>query len=201
LRDITSRQQDVLDRINQFYRKNGYAPSVRDLANMLGVSSISTIHQHLAALETKGYIKRNPNKARSLEIIRGVRQSAVRTISLPFFDDIDALLVENAVSEAKKGLPLPPQFIEGDSIVVKVKDDEMTKEGIHKGDLLIVRLQQRVHNNDIILLKFDKKVMVRRLHLAPKSYRLTTGDNRKKPMLVRKLELIGKVITGVHEFR
>lgn len=202
MRNITSRQQDVLDKINTFYKKNGYAPSVRDLAKMLGVSSVSTMHQHISALENKGYIKRNPNKARSLEIVRGVRQSAVRTISLPYFDDITLLLQDNAIPECKKSLPLPPQFIEGNSIVIKTADDEMMKEGINKGDLLIVRLQQRVHNGDIILFKMDGKMMIRRLHVAAaKSYRLTTGDNRKKPMLVRKIDLIGKIMTGVHEFR
>jgi len=202
LRDITSRQQDVLDKINTFYKKNGYAPSIRDLAKMLGVSSVSTIHQHLAALENKGYIKRNPSKARSLEIVRGVRQTAIRTISLPYFDDPLLLLQENALNECKKSLALPPQLIEGNSIAVKIADNEMQKEGIQRGDILIVRLQQRIHNNDIVLLKHEGKVLVRRLHLAPKkSYLLSTGDNRRKPMLIRKIELIGKVMSGVHEFR
>ena len=80
---LTKKQKDVLDFLTEFVRGNGYSPSFEEIAAGLGLSSLATIHKHIATLEAKGYLRRNFNQSRSLEVSQIGRASCRERVCVP----------------------------------------------------------------------------------------------------------------------
>jgi repressor LexA len=155
-RPLTERQRQVLDYIDAETRQRGYPPSVREIGEAVGLSSPSTVHAHLAALQDKGYLRRDPTKPRALEISlepttgAAVDRSPVRHV--PLVGDVAAGTGVLAAEHVEEVHTISEDFTgDGDLFMLRVRGESMIDAGIFDGDYVVVRVQPDADNGDIVV--------------------------------------------------
>jgi repressor LexA len=153
---LTDRQRQVLEFIDTEVRRRGYPPSVREIGEAVGLSSPSTVHAHLGALQDKGYIHRDPTKPRALEITyepssgATVERRPVRHV--PLVGDVAAGTGVLAAENIEETMPVPEDLTgDGDLFMLKVRGDSMIEGGIFDGDFVVVRSQPSAENGEIVI--------------------------------------------------
>jgi repressor LexA len=154
--DLTERQRQVLDFIDVEVRRRGYPPSVREIGEAVGLSSPSTVHAHLAALQDKGYLKRDPSKPRAIEVAlepttgAAVERRPARHV--PLLGDVAAGTGVLAAENIEELLPLPEDFTgAGDLFMLRVRGDSMIEAGILDGDYVVARAQDVADPGDVVV--------------------------------------------------
>ncbi|MBN2623206.1 MAG: transcriptional repressor LexA [Acidimicrobiales bacterium] len=153
---LTKRQREVLVIIEQHMRERGYPPSVREIGEAVGLTSPSTVHAHLAALQRRGYLRRDPTKPRALEVRWDPTSDAVverRPVRhVPLVGDVAAGTDVLAQENIEEVLPLPADFTgEGEMFMLRVRGDSMIEAGILDGDFVVCRSQDTAQQGDIIV--------------------------------------------------
>jgi repressor LexA len=153
---LTDRQRQVLEFIDTEVRRKGYPPSVREIGEAVGLSSPSTVHAHLGALQDKGYIHRDPTKPRALELTyeptsgATVDRRPVRHV--PLVGDVAAGANVLAQENVEELLPLPEDFTgDGQLFMLRVRGESMIDAGIFDGDYVVVRSQPSAENGEIVV--------------------------------------------------
>jgi repressor LexA len=155
--DLTDRQRQVLEFIDAEVRQRGYPPSVREIGEAVGLSSSSTVHAHLAALQEKGFLTRDPTKPRALEVHfdsgsgTAVERRPVRHV--PLVGDVAAGTGVLAAENIVETMPVPEDLTPtgGTLFMVQVKGDSMIEAGILDGDYLVVRQQPSADPGDTVV--------------------------------------------------
>ena len=153
---LTARQRQVLEIIEQHTRQNGYPPSVREIGEAVGLTSPSTVHAHLAALQRRGYLRRDPTKPRAIEVRWDPNSDAVadrRPVRhVPLVGDVAAGTDVLAQENVEELLPLPVDFTgEGELFMLRVRGDSMIEAGILDGDFVVCRSQSTADEGDIVV--------------------------------------------------
>lgn len=202
---ITKRQQAVLDCIESCIREKGYGPTVREVCTALGLSSPSTVHVHLKALEEKGLIKRDPLKSRSISLAYQPDEPVVQesyageysnVVSLPLVGDVAAgepILAEQNITER---LTLPVDIV-GDaaSFLLSVRGDSMVEVGINDGDYVVVKEQPTANNGDIVVAIVEDGATVKRFFHEGDHVRLQPENSSMDPIIVYgDCHIAGKVV-------
>ena len=135
---LSKRQQDILDFIKSEVRQKGYPPSVREIGEAVGLASSSTVHGHLARLESKGLIRRDPTKPRAIEILDN-NQSDIpqsKVINVPIVGKVTAGLPITAVENVEEFFPLPENLAPADEqlFMLEVMGESMIEAAILDGD-------------------------------------------------------------------
>jgi repressor LexA len=153
---LSERQRQVLEYIDQSVRERGYPPSVREIGEAVGLSSPSTVHAHLAALQDKGFLRRDPTKPRAMDLVyepmsaAPVERATVRYV--PLVGDVAAGTGVLATESIEETLPLPADFTgDGDLFMVRVRGESMIDAGIFDGDYVVVRVQPTAETGDIVV--------------------------------------------------
>jgi repressor LexA len=154
--DLTPRQRQVLEFIEHEIRHRGYPPSVREIGEAVGLSSSSTVHAHLAALQDKGYLARDPAKPRAIEVRLDIDSGApverrpVRYV--PVVGDVAAGTGVLAAENIEETLPLP-EDLTGDGVLfmLRVRGDSMIDAGILDADYVVVRQQPTAEPGDTVV--------------------------------------------------
>jgi repressor LexA len=154
--DLTDRQRQVLEFIDAEVRRRGYPPSVREIGDAVGLSSSSTVHAHLAALQDKGFLKRDPTKPRAIEVCFESGSGAVverRPVRhVPLVGDVAAGTGVLAAEHIEETLPLPEDFTgEGNVFMLRVRGESMIEAGILDGDYVVVRQQPSADPGDTVV--------------------------------------------------
>ena len=154
--ELTARQRQVLEFIDAEVRQRGSPPSVREIGLAVGLSSTSTVHAHLAALQEKGYLTRDPTKPRALEIHfepdsgAAVDRRPVRHV--PVIGDVAAGTGVLAVENIEETIPMPEDFTgAGTLFMLRVRGESMIEAGILDGDYVVVRQQPTAENGEIVI--------------------------------------------------
>lgn len=154
--DLTPRQRQVLEFVDSEVRHRGYPPSVREIGEAVGLSSSSTVHAHLAALQDKGYLRRDPTKPRAIEIAfepasgAPVERRPVRHV--PLVGDVAAGTGVLAAENIEETMPLPEDLTgNGTLFMLRVRGDSMIEAGIFDGDYVVVRQQPRADAGDVVV--------------------------------------------------
>jgi repressor LexA len=153
---LTARQQQVLEFIDVEVRRRGYPPSVREIGEAVGLSSSSTVHAHLGALQDKGYLRRDPTKPRAIEICYEPDSGALvdrRPVRhVPLVGDVAAGTGTLAAENIEETLPLPEDFTgDGQLFMLRVRGESMIDAGILDRDYVVVRQQDSAENGDIVV--------------------------------------------------
>jgi len=154
--ELTPRQRQVLEFIDTEVRHRGYPPSVREIGEAVGLSSSSTVHAHLAALEDKGFIERDPTKPRAIEILyepgSGATADRRPVRHIPVVGDVAAGTGVLAAENIEETLPLPEDFTgSGTLFMLRVRGDSMIEVGIFDGDYVVVRQQSTAEPGDTVV--------------------------------------------------
>lgn len=200
---LSKRQQQILDFIKKEVKTKGYPPSVREIGEAVGLASSSTVHGHLARLESKGYIRRDPTKPRAIEILDAdfsVRNDTNDVISVPIIGKVTAGQPITAVENIEDYFPLPKRLVSSEDHVfmLEVMGDNMIEAGILDGDYVIIRQQQSADNGDIVVaMTEENEATVKRFFKEKDHIRLQPENSNLEPIIVRDCTILGKVI-GVY---
>ncbi|MHB9025868.1 MAG: transcriptional repressor LexA [Armatimonadota bacterium] len=206
MEQLTKRQQEVLSGIRAILQESGYPPTVRELGERLGLRSSCTVQRHLEALERKGFIRRNPTKARTIEITRGLRPVSKASadgglVSLPVLGTVTAGQPILAVENAEESLALPKTLVpDEDCFVLRVRGDSMINAGLNDGDLAVVKKQESANNGDIIVALLGDEATVKRFFREKGRCRLQPENPAFEPIITDKVEVLGKVLMCIHKF-
>jgi repressor LexA len=137
-------------------QQRGYPPSVREIGEAVGLTSPSTVHAHLAALQRRGYLRRDPTKPRAIEVRWDPNSDAVverRPVRhVPLVGDVAAGTDVLAQENVEELLPLPVDFTgDGDLFMLRVRGDSMIEAGILDGDFVVCRSQTTADTGDIVV--------------------------------------------------
>ena len=153
---LTTRQRQVLEFIDSEVRQRGYPPSVREIGEAVGLSSPSTVHAHLAALQDKGYLRRDPSKPRAIEVTlepstgADIDRRPVRHV--PLLGDVAAGTGVLAVEQVEELMPVPEDLTgDGELFMLRVRGESMIDAGIFDGDFVVVRVQPTADPGDVVV--------------------------------------------------
>ncbi|GAB3070310.1 transcriptional repressor LexA [Salinicoccus sesuvii] len=198
MKALTDRQKQIYQFIKTTVQEKGYPPSVREIGNAVGLQSSSTVHGHLAKLQEKGYIKRDPTKPRAIEIITEENDQYSAVIQVPVLGKVTAGLPITAVENIDEYFPLPEHFTanhNSEIFLLNVSGDSMIEAGIHDGDRVIVRKQNIAHNGDIIVAMTEEdEATVKRFYKENGYYRLQPENASMEPIIVESVTVLGKVV-------
>ena len=204
MKEISDRQKQIYQFIKRTVQEKGYPPSVREIGIAVGLQSSSTVHGHLAKLEDKGYIKRDPTKPRAIEIVQTENQSYTPVIQVPVLGKVTAGLPITAVENVDEYFPLPEHFTanhNSEIFLLNVAGDSMIDAGIFDGDRVIVRKQNIAHNGDIIVAMTDEdEATVKRFYKEKGYYRLQPENPALEPIYLDSVTVLGKVVGLFREF-
>jgi len=199
---LSKRQQEILDFIKKEVREKGYPPSVREIGEAVGLSSSSTVHGHLARLESKGLIRRDPTKPRAIEILdnKGLNEPDVPVRKVPIVGKVTAGMPITAIENIEDYFPLPEKIApSGDPVfMLEIMGESMIEAGILDGDYVIVRQQSTAENGDIVVaLTEENEATVKRFYKEKNHIRLQPENATMDPIIVPNVSILGKVI-GVY---
>jgi repressor LexA len=154
--ELTPRQRQVLEFIDEEVRRRGYPPSVREIGEAVGLSSSSTVHAHLAALQDKGYLRRDPTKPRALELhfesASGAPLERRPVRHVPLVGEVAAGTGVLAEENIEESVPMPEDFTgAGQLFMLRVRGDSMVDAGILDGDYVVVRQQPTAEPGEVVV--------------------------------------------------
>ncbi|HJG31288.1 MAG TPA: transcriptional repressor LexA [Collinsella ihuae] len=210
-RKITKRQQQIYDFIRAYQQEKGYPPSVREMAAAVGLSSPSTVHAHLSALEERGLIKRDKTKPRALEVfnqdgsasaLAEVKEVPDRgTISLPLIGRVAAGLPILAEQNVEDTFTLPTEIAtDSSSFVLEVHGNSMINVGIYNGDYIVVREQKSAMNGEIVVAMIDGEATVKTFYKEQGRVRLQPENDAMEPIYATNPTILGKVVALMRRF-
>ncbi len=192
---LTAKQQQILDYIKQQILAKGYPPTVREICETVDLKSTSSVHAHLAALEKKGVIKRDPSKPRAIEIVDDsfniVRQEMT---SIPIVGQVAAGLPILAEQNVEGYFPLPMEIVPNNQVfALKVKGESMINIGIMDGDQVFVECCNYAKNGDVVVALIDDSATVKTFYKEKDHIRLQPENDAMDPIIVTDCQIIGKV--------
>jgi repressor LexA len=200
---LTPRQRQILEFIDQEVRRRGYPPSVREIGEAVGLSSSSTVHAHLAALQDKGYLRRDPTKPRAIEVCFEPASGAVvdrrPVVHVPLVGDVAAGTGVLAAENIEETMPLPEDLTgEGQLFMLRVRGDSMIDAGILDRDYVVVRQQATADNGDIVVAGIPgEEATVKTYHAKRGTITLRPANRALKDMVfdASDVTVFGKVVT------
>jgi repressor LexA len=200
---LTTRQRQVLEFIDSEVRQRGYPPSVREIGEAVGLSSPSTVHAHLAALQDKGYLRRDPSKPRAIEVTlepstgADVDRRPVRHI--PLLGDVAAGTGVLAVEQVEELMPVPEDLTgDGELFMLRVRGESMIDAGIFDGDFVVVRVQPSADPGDVVVAGIPGEEATVKTFLRKRNKIVLRPANETMDDLVfdpSDVKIYGKVVT------
>ncbi len=202
---LTPKQEEILNFIKQEILAKGYPPSVREICEAVTLKSTSSVHAHLESLERKGYIRKDPTKPRTIEVVDdsfNVLRSEI--ISIPMIGRVAAGVPLLAEENIEGYFPIPAEFMpNNEAFILTVHGNSMVNIGILDGDMIIVERKSTASNGEIVVAlvadeaSSEPAATVKRFYKEDGYIRLQPENDTMEPLIVNGCEIIGKVI-GVY---
>jgi repressor LexA len=193
---LTPAQERALATIRQFSSRHGFPPTVKELGQELGIAPASA-HELMSGLQRKGYLRRSPGKARSLEILQQPGPDTTQLVAVPVVGRVPAgtplLAAENVIDE----LLVDSRTARGRCFALEVQGDSMVDADIRDGDYVIVRQQQLAESGEIVVAMLEGEATVKRLHIAGEAIELRPENRSLSPIPIGPeddLRILGKVV-------
>lgn len=196
-RELSPRQRRILDFILQHTEDKGYPPTVREIGEAVNLSSSSTVHAHLRALETAGAISRDGSLTRAIRMVpKGpVWQSTHRAVNTPLVGHVAAGIPILAQQNVEEVLPLPNEITGGEgSFALTVRGESMIEDGILDGDIVVVRPQPNANNGETVVVMVEDEATVKRFYRENGFVRLQPANATMEPIIVKDCQVVGKVV-------
>lgn len=196
---ISDKQAQILEYIKDQIMEKGYPPAVREICEAVHLKSTSSVHSHLATLEKRGYIRRDPTKPRAIEICDdNFQMLRTETASLPVVGRVAAGEPILAEQNIESYFPVPAEYVpRGESFVLKVHGTSMINAGIMDGDYIFVNSCRNAENGEIIVALIDDSATVKRFYKEDDHIRLQPENDEMEPIIVEDCQILGKVF-GVY---
>lgn len=193
---ITEKQTEILKYIKQSILTRGYPPAVREICEAVHLKSTSSVHSHLETLEKKGYIRRDPTKPRTIEILDDDFALTRReVINVPVIGTVAAGMPILAQENIEDYLPIPTEMLPNKEVfMLRVKGNSMIEAGIYNNDRVIVSRQSTADNGDKVVALIDDSATVKTFYKENGHYRLQPENSAMEPIIVEEVQILGKVI-------
>ena len=197
MKKLTKRQKEVLNFIREELVNKNYPPSVREICQAMNLSSSSTVHSHLKALQKKGFIKRDPTKPRAIAITDPAMAEKPwqQARLVPVVGQVQAGIPVLAEENIDNYMLLSHAIVKNDTVfLLKVQGDSMEDAGIFPEDLVIVRQQPTAENGEIVVALIEDEATVKRFYREKDHIRLQPENSAYVPITVKEVTILGKVI-------
>ena len=201
---LSDRQKNILKYIEAYVDERGYPPSIREIGDRVGISSTSVVDYNLRVLERDGYIRRDREVSRGLELVgspRGQRQAPPRLLRIPVIGRIAAGQPIEAIEDPGDVVELPVGAVPDDCYALRVRGTSMIDDHIDDGDLVVIRPQPNVENGEIAVAIVNDTTenggaTLKRLYREGDTVRLQPRNPAMQPILVPadQVEVRGKVV-------
>ena len=201
---LTPRQQQILDVIDQHLTERGYPPSVREIGEAVGLTSPSSVQNHLNRLNELGYLRRDPSKPRAMEVRYDPNSGASGERRpfrhVPLVGDVAAGTDVLAQENVEELFPLPEDFTGtgGELFMLRVRGDSMIEVGIMDGDFIVARSQVTAENGDIVIAGIPgDEATVKTYQRKGSTVTLVPANPRLEPMVFDSddVRVFGRVVT------
>jgi repressor LexA len=200
---LKHRQQEVFDYIKKCIYANGFPPSVREIAEAVGLKSSSAAHAYLLQLEKAGFIRRDPSKTRAIFLNEGHSIESPQislennSVHLPLLGSVAAGIPIFAEQNIEYYIPVATDLLgSGNHFLLKVKGDSMIEAGILDGDFLIVKEQSDALNGDIVVALLNEDATVKQYYKKGRQIELRPANSSFSSIFIREVYILGKV-TGL----
>jgi len=202
---INKREKAILNFIEKQVENNGYPPSVREIGKAVGLNSTATVHNYLAKLTEKGYIKKENQKGRTLKLLKGASgeekkkedknfYSGREMVEVPVIGKITAGEPILAVENITDTFPIPIDFVgNSESFMLTVRGESMIEAGILNGDYILVKKQNTAENGQIVVALIGEEATVKTFYKEKDHIRLQPENSTMDPIIVPNCEILGKV--------
>ena len=198
---LTKKQRQILDYVESFVDNNGYSPSYEEIAQAFDYSSLATVHEHLTNLEQKGFLRKNYNKSRSLEVVRTDPNSLA--LEIPLLGTVAAGLPLEVYPE-QETVAVPHDMIRrGNNYVLRVKGESMIDEQIRDGDYIIVNSRQTADNGEMVVALVDgEAATVKKFYREGGRVRLQPANPTMQPMYYpsERVQIQGIVVGVIRKY-
>ena len=199
---LTKRQKEILDFITGFIDENGYSPSMEEIAGHFHFASLNGVFKHLEALESRGYLHRDANRARSIQIAP-VETPGLQ--NLPMFGYVAAGSPIEAIS-GQESLPVPDIFLprQSDYYVLRVKGESMIDEHIQDGDYVVVENRETADPGEMVVALVDgENVTLKRFYPEGANVRLQPANESLKPIILdgTRVRIQGVVVSVMRKYQ
>ncbi|MCL5090643.1 MAG: transcriptional repressor LexA [Patescibacteria group bacterium] len=200
---IYKRQKQILDFISQYIQKNGYSPTLQQIAEALGVSSLATVHEHLETMAKKKLIKKFEGAVRGIEIVDKKLGEITKGVELPILGFIAAGLPIEPHTDPNATIHVAPGMLSGRkrAFVLQVKGESMIEEGILDGDFVVVEEQAEAKNGDIVVALLENGLAtLKRYFKEATRIKLAPANAKMQPIYVTDVKIQGKVVGVIRKF-
>ena len=200
---LTERQSKILEYIRNVTKARNYPPSVREIGEAVGLSSSSTVHNHLNQLERRGLIKRDPSKSRTVQLVQDADADQMRrnAISVPVIGNVAAGAPILAEQNIEEHVLLSSDMAQEGFFLLRVRGDSMINAGILDEDLVLVRPQHEAPNGSIVVALVDGDATVKRFERGNGHVRLIAENPAYEPIVTSNVSLVGVVRGVIRLFR
>ena len=198
----SSKQKEIYDYIKSQIHLKGYPPSVREICNAVGLSSTSTVHGHLARLEKKGLIRRDPTKPRAIEVLE---ETSMRKelVDIPIIGTVTAGKPILAIENIEDSFPIPISYIKSNNqhFMLKVKGESMIDAGIYNGDLAIIEQVSTAENGEIVVALIGNEATIKRFYKEEGHIRLQPENKTMSPIIVDDCQILGRLVGLFRDYK
>lgn len=199
---LYKKQKQILDFISQYIQINGYSPTLQEIADSMGLSSLATVHEHLQALERKNIIKRYDGAVRGIEIVDSSVNANLSAVELPLIGYIAAGEPIEAIENDLTTVLVSSDMVSKSKrcFVLQVKGSSMIDEGIMDGDYVVLKQQETAENGQIVVALIDEGFATLKKFYREKSgkIRLQPANEEMDPIIVESDQVkIQGVVTGI----
>ena len=196
---LTKGQSVILEVLKKLIAKNGYPPTVREIGEAAHLSSPATIHFHLKKLEEKGYIKKDDNKNRTLEILvpNEYLEQDDSVVDVPLLGKVTAGTPIEAIENPEEMFSLPANLIanKNEVFTLTVSGESMINVGIYDGDILIVERRNTARNGEtVVAMNENNEATVKTFYKEDGYFRLQPENDTMEPIILKECTILGKVI-------
>jgi repressor LexA len=193
---LTKRQKEILDFISEFIEHNGYSPSMEEIAEHFHFASLNAVFKHLEALEVRGHLHRDSNRARSIQL----SPSNLGIQNLPLFGYVAAGQPIEAISNSDT-LPIPEYFLprQGSYYILQVKGESMIDEHIQDGDYVIVESRNTANTGEMVVALIDNEnTTLKKFYPEGTQVRLQPANEALAPIILEGARVnIQGVVVGI----
>ncbi|MGA2667207.1 MAG: transcriptional repressor LexA [Patescibacteria group bacterium] len=198
MESLTKRQKEMLDFVSQYIASHDYAPSYREIADHFQLGSIATVAAHVDNLKTKGYLTKDYNEARSLQLTPRWDE---RTFEIPLLGQIAAGAPIEAIRTAET-IDIPRDMMGRNVFALRVRGDSMIGDGIFDGDYIIIEQTANPNNGDIVVALLDNENATLKRYFREKDrIRLQPANSKYKPIYTKKVVIQGRVRGVIRKFK
>jgi repressor LexA len=200
---VYKRQSQILDFIKQTIQSTGSAPTLRAIADAIGVSSLATVHEHLQALVEKGLIKRKSGKVRSITLTQTEVEFSSEGVQVPILGYIAAGAPIEPYTDPNAAIGIPQTFMSRQKrvYVLQVKGESMIEEQIRDGDFVVIEQTEAANNGEIVVALLDNGMAtLKRFFREATRIRLEPANAKMSPIFVKNVKIQGKVVGLIRKY-